>query len=146
MEVFISWSGDRSYAVAAALREWLPLLLPYVKPYVSADDIRKGNRWGVDIASKLDEAIAAHKERMRSGVEEQWKQLLALEQVVSEVRVKFDGEDPALPVLREVLDGSREKLEELHGETQKYVGPFELPEPGDGEVAWVRELAERQQV
>ncbi len=64
--------------------------------------------------------------------------------VVSEVRVKFDGEDPALPVLRDVLDRSRERLEELHGETESYVGPFDLREPGDGEVASVRELAERQ--
>ena len=95
--------------------------------------------------SKVDEAVEVHKDRMRSGVEERWKQLLALEQVVSEVRVKFDGEDPALPVLRDVLDRSRERMEELHGETERYTGPFDLPEPGDGEVAWVRELAERQQ-
>ena len=95
--------------------------------------------------SKVDQAVAIHKERMRSGVEKQWSALLALEQVVSEVQVKFDGEDPALPVLRDVLDQSREKLNELHGETERYVGPFELPEPGEGELAWVRELAERQQ-
>ncbi len=64
--------------------------------------------------------------------------------VVSEVRVKFDGEDPALPVLRDVLDRSRKRSEELHGETESYVGPFELPEPGDGEVVFVRELAAGQ--
>ena len=96
--------------------------------------------------SKVDEAVALHKERMRSGVEEQWSALLALEQVVSEVRVKFDGEDPALPVLRDVLDRSREQLEDLQGETGRYTGPFDLPEPGEGDVAWVRELMERQQL
>ena len=49
-----------------------------------------------------------------------------------------------LPVLRHVLDHSREKLEGLHGETERYSGPFELPEPDDEEVALVREIAERQ--
>ena len=49
-------------------------------------------------------------------------------------------------VLRDVLDRSREKLEELHGETERYTGPFELPGPGEAQVAWVRELMERQQL
>ena len=48
-------------------------------------------------------------------------------------------------MIRDVLDCSREKLGELRGETERYTGPFELPEPGDGEVAWVRELVERHQ-
>ena len=89
--------------------------------------------------------MAAHKERMRSGVEEQWRLLGAVERVVGEVAVEFDGEDPALPVLRHVLDHSREKIEELHGETERYTGPFGLAEPDEAEVAFVRELAERQQ-
>ncbi len=94
--------------------------------------------------SRVDEIVEAHKERMKAGVEEQWPSLLALEQVVSEVAVKFDGEDPALPVLRDVLDSSREKLEGLKAETERYTGPFELPEPGEAEVAFVRDLAERR--
>jgi hypothetical protein len=31
MEIFLSWSGDRSKAVASALRNWLPLVLHYEK-------------------------------------------------------------------------------------------------------------------
>ena len=94
--------------------------------------------------SRMDEIVAAHKERMRSGVEEQWRLLGAVEPVVGEVAVEFDGDDPALPVLRQVLDHSREKLEELHGETERFTGPFELPEPDEEDVAFVREIAERQ--
>ena len=62
------------------------------------------------------------------------------------MRAKFDGEDPTLPVLRDVLDRSREKLEELRGETERYTGPFDLPEPEEAQVAWVRESMERQQL
>ncbi len=52
--------------------------------------------------------------------------LLALELVVSEVQAKFDGEDPALPVLWDVLDRSREKLEDLKGETERYTEALRL--------------------
>ena len=68
--------------------------------------------------------------------------LLAIEQVVSEVRGKFDGEDPAIPVIRDGLDRSREKLAELKGETERYVGPFELPEPDGDQLSSVRRVAE----
>ena len=34
MHVFISWSGERSKALAVALRDWLPLVLHYVEPWV----------------------------------------------------------------------------------------------------------------
>ena len=94
--------------------------------------------------SRMDEVVAEHKERVRSGVEEQWRLLGALELVVSEVAVECDGEDPAIPVIRQVLDHSRERLEELRGETERFMGPFELPDPDDEEVAFVCEIAERQ--
>ena len=94
--------------------------------------------------SKMDEVVAHHKERLQAGVEEHWSMLLALEQVVSEVQAKFDGEDPALPVIRHVLDHSRERLEEMHGEVKDYTGPSDLPKPDGAQVASVRELAERQ--
>jgi hypothetical protein len=51
----LRWSGDRSKAIAEVLREWLPSVLQSVKPYFSPDDIVKGARWSVDIASQLDE-------------------------------------------------------------------------------------------
>jgi hypothetical protein len=53
MKVFISWSGDTSYQVAVALREWLPLVVPSAKPYVSAEDIDKGARWSSEVWTEL---------------------------------------------------------------------------------------------
>jgi hypothetical protein len=54
MEVFISWSGDTSKALAEVLRRWLPGVIQTVKPYYSPDDIAKGSRWSAEIAQELD--------------------------------------------------------------------------------------------
>lgn len=53
MDVFISWSGQRSGGVAEALRSWLPQVINAVKPWLSSADIDKGARWSSDVASKL---------------------------------------------------------------------------------------------
>lgn len=54
MKVFISWSGDRSRAIADVLRRWLPSVLQAVRPYFSPDDVAKGSRWSAEIAKELD--------------------------------------------------------------------------------------------
>lgn len=56
MNVFISWSGDLSREVAIELRDWLPSVLQFAKPYVSSQDIDKGDRWAADIAKQLEES------------------------------------------------------------------------------------------
>lgn len=55
MKVFISWSGERSQAIANALREWLPNVIQALEPWMSATDIEKGARWSSDIATQLEE-------------------------------------------------------------------------------------------
>jgi hypothetical protein len=40
--------------MANALREWLPLVLQYVQPWVSDKDISAGERWAQSIAGELD--------------------------------------------------------------------------------------------
>lgn len=55
MKVFISWSGDRSEALAKTLYGWLPLVLHYVEPWLSKSDIGPGDRWGVEVAKNLEE-------------------------------------------------------------------------------------------
>ena len=54
MKVFISWSGKRSKTLANTLREWLPMVLQYVEPWVSDKDISAGERWAQAIAGELE--------------------------------------------------------------------------------------------
>ncbi|WP_316190972.1 toll/interleukin-1 receptor domain-containing protein [Bradyrhizobium sp. SZCCHNS2096] len=54
MRIFISWSGQRSQALAQALHEWLPLVLHYVQPWLSQSDIAAGERWGTEVAKELE--------------------------------------------------------------------------------------------
>jgi hypothetical protein len=56
MKVFISWSGQRSAAVADALRYWLPKVIQALEPWMSADDIEKGTRWRSGLASELEQS------------------------------------------------------------------------------------------
>jgi hypothetical protein len=55
MKVFISWSGDRSKKIAAYLHDWLPSVLQNIRPYMSAENIDKGQRWSLDIANQLQD-------------------------------------------------------------------------------------------
>lgn len=54
MKVFISWSGEPSKALAEALRDWLPLVLHYVDPWMSDVDIDAGDRWADSVAKELE--------------------------------------------------------------------------------------------
>ncbi len=56
MLVFISWSGELSHRIALTLKEWLPLVLPFIDPWVSSEDIAKGTRWTPEMASALDKS------------------------------------------------------------------------------------------
>lgn len=53
MKVFISWSGDTSKALAAAIASWLPRMVPGVTPYFSPEDTTKGARWRAVIEKQL---------------------------------------------------------------------------------------------
>jgi hypothetical protein len=55
MKVFISWSGDRSRAIAQALHSWLPSVLQTVETWISDEDINKGARWAAKLAAELEQ-------------------------------------------------------------------------------------------
>jgi hypothetical protein len=59
MRVFLSWSGNRSKAIAEVMRNWLPSVLQAVRPYFSPDDVSKGSRWSSEIAKELESSRVA---------------------------------------------------------------------------------------
>jgi TIR domain len=56
MKVFISWSGDHSRQLGEAIREWLPNVLQFVKPYFTPSDLEKGARWDNEISKELGQS------------------------------------------------------------------------------------------
>lgn len=57
-KVFISWSGDRSKQLGAAIRAWLPKVLQSVEVYFSDTDIEVGSRWYNEIVDALEKSDA----------------------------------------------------------------------------------------
>lgn len=53
MKVFISWSGLISRQVARSFYDWLPIVLQFVKPYMSSEDIVSGTRWFSSVGEEL---------------------------------------------------------------------------------------------
>jgi TIR domain len=56
MKVFISWSGDRSKQYGEAIRDWLPNVMQFTKPYFTPADIEKGARWDNEISKELGQS------------------------------------------------------------------------------------------
>jgi len=58
MKVFISWSGDYSRQLAAAIHWWLPKVLSVENVYFSDIDIEAGSRWYHSIVDALEASDA----------------------------------------------------------------------------------------
>lgn len=55
LELFISWSGNRSRALARRLAEWLPSIVPSVRPFFS-EEIAGGLLWSQALLGNLESA------------------------------------------------------------------------------------------
>ena len=55
MEVFISWSGERSKIFAEHLHDFLQRLLHPIRPWMSSVDIEKGTQWNKEISTRLSQ-------------------------------------------------------------------------------------------
>ncbi len=56
MKVFISWSGNRSRAVAEILDSWIRCVLQASRPWISTKNIDRGALWLTEINSNLQDA------------------------------------------------------------------------------------------
>lgn len=72
MKVFLSWSKNTSHEVAKAFKEWLPLVIQSIDPYVSSEDIDKGARWSSEIAKELEECSFGIICVTKDNLEEPW--------------------------------------------------------------------------
>jgi hypothetical protein len=52
-QVFISWSGHHSRKIAETLRDWIPSVLQFARPYFTPNDIEKGTKWNSEISKCL---------------------------------------------------------------------------------------------
>ena len=52
MHAFISWSGRRELLIANAVKEWLAMILPEIRTFVSPD-LPKGATWFETLAREL---------------------------------------------------------------------------------------------
>lgn len=53
MNIFLSWSGERSRAVSDLLDEWLQCVIQAVEPWMSSKDIDRGTLWFSEISDQL---------------------------------------------------------------------------------------------
>ena len=99
----------------------------------------KLGRRATERQERWDEAMAALREQLREGVPWCWQELWATEMVLEEVAAEFDGEDPLLPPVREVLDKTRRDLVELHPLLDFVDVEVDLPEPSEERVEFLRQ-------
>ena len=72
MKVFITWSGEKSKAVAHALKVWIPDVLNAVKTWMSVSDLGAGERWNVAIANELEKTRIGIICLTKSNLSEPW--------------------------------------------------------------------------
>ena len=59
MNIFLAWSGRASHQLALRMREWLPSIIQSIEPFLSSEDIGKGQKWASEVGAKLDDTHCA---------------------------------------------------------------------------------------
>lgn len=71
-DVFISWSGNRSKAIAELFSEWLPCVIQSIKPWVSSRDIDRGSLWFTKLSDQLKDSTTGIICLTKSNLNEPW--------------------------------------------------------------------------
>ena len=64
--------GELSKSLAAAIRDWLPTTLQYVKPYFTPADIEKGAKWDNEISEALEASNFCIIAMTRESLDSKW--------------------------------------------------------------------------
>lgn len=72
MQVFISWSGPLSKAIAGTFASWLPTLIQATRTYYTPNDTEKGSRWFEEIAQQLEASSFGIVVLTRNNLEKPW--------------------------------------------------------------------------
>jgi hypothetical protein len=77
------------------------------------------------------------------GVAKGWRLARAVELVIEEVREEFEGEDPTVPFVRDILAGAKLTLTDVHDRLQSEGIALDLPEPDEEDLAVPRKIIDR---
>jgi hypothetical protein len=97
-----------------------------------------------DVAGFDEETARVCAMQLRAGIQENWRELRAIEVKLDVITEEFDGEDVLHPLVRERFDDAKGMLTELHEEVQAYIGAFDLPEPDEDLDAMVQRIVDRE--
>jgi hypothetical protein len=131
-----SLKKERLHAWEAVSRSPTSPILEFLEERLGRRVTERQERW--------EEAMAALRESLREGIPWCWQELRAAETVLAEVAEEFNGEDPLLPPVREVLDKTHQDLVELHPLLSFVDVEVELPEPDEERVEFLRQRWLRQ--
>jgi hypothetical protein len=89
-----------------------------------------------------DEIRTALINRLKDGCIDRYSEMLAIEAFLVEAAEVFDGEDPAIPEVRAILDWIRPELEEIHATLRdRYRVDVALPELDQERLAAIKKVA-----
>ena len=84
----------------------------------------------------------APKTSIRESIRSHWLEVAAIQEVIQEISEEFDGEDPARPELRRLLEDIVLRLREMYERSKKPAEKHRLPRPRDDTKSLMREVVD----